>query len=158
MAEGMNKVLLLGNLGADPELRVTTSGQSVLGMRVATSSSFLDRNNARQERTEWHSITLWGKRGEALSKFLRKGERIFIEGEMRTDQWEKDGEKKYRTYVVARNVYLAGRPKGHGDQPSSSQNGRGQGYQGPQSAPPPSPQDGSGGFAGEDPPIDDIPF
>ena len=78
MAEGLNKVLLLGNLGADPELRVTPGGQAVLKLRLATTETYLDRNNTRQERTEWHSVTVWGKRGEALAKFLKKGERLFV--------------------------------------------------------------------------------
>src|SRR6185436_7779034 len=112
MAEGLNKVMLLGNLGADPELRVTSGGQAVLKLRLATTETYLDRNNTRQERTEWHSVTLWGKRGEALAKFLTKGERIFVEGSLRTSSYEKDGEKRYRTEVVASNVILGGRGKG----------------------------------------------
>lgn len=114
MAEGLNKVMLLGNLGADPELRVTAGGQAVLKLRLATTESYLDRNNTRQERTEWHSVTLWGKRGEALAKFLTKGDRIFVEGALRTSSYEKDGDKRYRTEVVASNVILGGRGKGEG--------------------------------------------
>jgi single-strand DNA-binding protein len=106
--------MLLGNLGADPELRVTQGGQSILKLRLATTETYLDRNNTRQERTEWHSVTLWGKRGEALSKFLTKGERIFVEGRLQTSSYEKDGEKRYRTEVVANNIILAGRGKGEG--------------------------------------------
>jgi single-strand DNA-binding protein len=114
MAEGLNKVLLLGNLGADPELKVTQGGQAILKLRLATTESYLDRNQTRQERTEWHSVTLWGKRGEALAKFLQKGERIFVEGRIQTSSYEKDGEKRYRTEVVANNIILAGRGKGAG--------------------------------------------
>ncbi|MCW5835966.1 MAG: single-stranded DNA-binding protein, partial [Labilithrix sp.] len=109
MAEGLNKVMLLGNLGADPELRVTQGGQAILKLRLATTETYLDRNNTRQERTEWHSVTLWGKRGEALSKFLTKGERVFVEGSLRTSSYEKDGEKRYRTEIVASNIILGGR-------------------------------------------------
>jgi len=108
MSEGLNKVMLLGNLGADPELRVTAGGQAVLKLRLATTESYLDGNNTRQERTEWHSVTLWGKRGEALAKFLAKGDRIFVEGRIQTSSYEKDGEKRYRTEVVATNVILNG--------------------------------------------------
>lgn len=111
MAEGMNKVMLLGNLGADPELRVTAGGQPILKLRLATTESYLDANNARQERTEWHSITMWGKRGESLAKLLQKGERIFVEGRIQTSTYEKDNEKRYRTEVVATNIILSGAPQ-----------------------------------------------
>lgn len=119
MAEGLNKVMLFGNLGADPELRVTPGGQAVLKLRLATTESYLDRNNTRQERTEWHSITLWGKRGEALAKFLGKGDRIFVEGSLRTSSYEKNGEKRYRTEVVANNIILGGGGR-RGDRPAES--------------------------------------
>ncbi len=108
MAEGLNKVLLLGNLGADPELRVTPGGQAILKLRLATTESYLDKSNTRQERTEWHRITIWGKRGEALAKFLSKGDRIFIEGRIQTSSYEKNGEKRYSTDIIANNVILAG--------------------------------------------------
>jgi single-strand DNA-binding protein len=114
MAEGLNKVMLLGNLGADPELKMTQSGQSVLKLRLATTETYLDKNQTRQERTEWHSVTMWGKRGEALAKFLTKGERIFVEGSLRTSSYEKNGEKRYSTEINASNVILAGRGKGQG--------------------------------------------
>ena len=114
MAEGLNKVMLLGNLGADPELKMTQSGQAVLKLRLATTETYLDKNQTRQERTEWHSVTLWGKRGEALAKFLTKGERIFVEGSLRTSSYEKNGEKRYSTEINANNIILAGRGKGQG--------------------------------------------
>ncbi len=114
MAEGLNKVLLLGNLGADPELKVTAGGQAILKLRLATTESYLDKSNTRQERTEWHSITVWGKRGEALSRILAKGSSIFVEGGIRTSSYEKDGEKRYRTEIVANNIILAGRGRGAG--------------------------------------------
>jgi single-strand DNA-binding protein len=116
MAEGLNRVMLLGNLGADPELKVTQGGQALLKLRLATTETYLDKNNTRQERTEWHSVTMWGKRGEALAKFLTKGERIFVEGRLQTSSYEKDGEKRYRTEIIATNLILGGRGKG-GDQP-----------------------------------------
>lgn len=115
MADGLNKVMLFGNLGADPELRVTPSGQSVLNLRLATTESYLDRNNTRQERTEWHSVAIWGKRADALAKFLGKGDKVFIEGGIRTSTYEKNGEKRYRTEIVAQNIILGGgRGKGDG--------------------------------------------
>ncbi len=109
MAEGLNKVMLLGNLGADPELRMTAGGQAVLKLRLATTETFLDKTNTRQERTEWHTVTVFGKRGEALAKILAKGANIFVEGGLRTSSYEKDGEKRYRTEIVASNILLTGR-------------------------------------------------
>lgn len=108
MADGLNKVMLLGNLGADPELKMTQGGQAMLKLRMATSESYLDKTNTRQERTEWHSVTLWGKRAEGLAKILTKGDRIFVEGGLRTSSYEKDGEKRYRTEINATNVILNG--------------------------------------------------
>ncbi|HVJ93207.1 MAG TPA: single-stranded DNA-binding protein [Labilithrix sp.] len=173
MAEGLNKVMLLGNLGADPELRVTSGGQSVLKLRLATTETYLDRNNARQERTEWHAVTLWGKRGEALAKFLSKGERIFVEGRLQTSSYEKDGEKRYRTEVVANNIILAGRGGGRGEggegggyggggggggyERRAPQRDSGGGGRSPSREPsdPPPPADDFGDYGGAD---DDIPF
>ncbi len=108
MSEGVNRVTLLGNIGADPELKVTTGGQSVLKIRLATNESYLDRDKVRQERTEWHRVTLWGKRAESLGKMLRKGEPLFVEGRLQTSSYEKDGEKRYSTEVVATNIVLIG--------------------------------------------------
>jgi len=117
MAEGLNKVMLLGNLGADPELRATSGGQSVLKLRLATSETYLDKDKNRQERTEWHSVTVWGKRAEALSKILTKGSRIFVEGGLRTDSYDdKEGVKRYRTEVTASNIILSGGGGGGGGQ------------------------------------------
>ena len=108
--EGLNRCTLLGNLGADPELRMTGSGQAVLNLRLATSETYLDKERTRQERTEWHSVTVWGKRAEALGKLLKKGERILVEGSLRTTSFEgKDG-KRYKTEIVAREVLLQGGP------------------------------------------------
>ncbi len=114
MAEGLNRVMLLGNLGADPELRVTPGGQAVLKLRLATNETYLDRNNVRQERTEWHRVTVWGRRAEALGKILTKGDSLFIEGRLQTSSYEKNGEKRYSTEVVANNIVLPGRGRGEG--------------------------------------------
>jgi single-strand DNA-binding protein len=170
MAEGLNKVMLLGNLGADPELKMTQSGQAVLKLRLATTETYLDKNQTRQERTEWHSVTLWGKRGEALAKFLQKGERIFVEGSLRTSSYEKNGEKRYSTEINATNIILTGRGKGQGAGDEMGGGGGGgyerrpapaQNQSRPQSAPPsqaPAAEDFgdySGGSGGND---DEIPF
>jgi single-strand DNA-binding protein len=107
--------MLLGNLGADPELRSTAGGQAVLKLRLATTESYLDRNRARQERTDWHSIVVWGKRAEALSRILNKGSRLFVEGSIRTSSYDdRDGNKRYKTEVIATNIILCGGRSGGG--------------------------------------------
>jgi single-strand DNA-binding protein len=109
MADGLNRVMLLGNLGADPELRSTSGGQAVLKFRLATSESYLDRNRTRQERTEWHNIVVWGKRAEALAKILNKGSRLFVEGSLRNSSYEdREGNKRYKTEINALNIILCG--------------------------------------------------
>jgi single-strand DNA-binding protein len=109
MAEGMNKVILIGNLGQDPELRFTQNGDAVLRLRIATTEGYIDRNRERQERTEWHTVVLFGKRAEALNKILSKGRGVGIEGRLQTRNWEdRDGNKRYTTEVVATNVVLTG--------------------------------------------------
>lgn len=115
MAEGLNRVMLLGNLGADPELRFTQGGQAVLNLRLATTESYLDRDKVRKERTDWHNVVIWGKRAEALGKILGKGSSIFVEGSLRTSSYEdRDGNKRYKTEVVASNVLLTGGARGRG--------------------------------------------
>lgn len=115
MAEGLNRVFLLGNLGADPELRVTNSGQAVLKMRLATSETYLDKNRVRQEKTEWHNVVVWGKRAEALGKFLTKGSRLLVEGSLRTSSYDdREGNKRYKTEIVANNIILSGGGGGGG--------------------------------------------
>jgi single-strand DNA-binding protein len=168
MAEGLNKVMLLGNLGADPELRVTPSGQSILKLRLATKETYLDKGGIRQERTEWHRITVWGKRAEALSKILAKGSGIFVEGRIQTSSYEKNGEKRYSTDIVANNIILAGRGRAGGAEQSYEGGGRSERSHGGGGAPPsggrsPAPAaeeeaadafSGGGGFESDD----DIPF
>jgi single-strand DNA-binding protein len=126
MADGLNRVLLFGNLGADPELKMTQGGQAVLKMRLATSESYLDKNRVRQERTEWHAIVVWGKRAEALGKFLTKGSRLFVEGSLRTSSYDdREGHKRYKTEVVASNIILAGAGGSRGAPRPSSEEGPG---------------------------------
>lgn len=109
----MNQVTLLGNLGADPELKTSEKG-SVLKLRLATSTSWFDKDkNERLERTEWHRVTVFGKRGEALSRLLKKGSRILVRGEIRHSSYEKDNVKHYSTEIVADDVLFAdGAPNG----------------------------------------------
>ena len=115
MAEGLNRVMLLGNLGAESELRYTKGGQAVLNLRLATTESYLDQNKVRQERTDWHNVVIWGKRGEGLARVLGKGSTVFIEGRLATSSYDdKDGNKRWKTEVVATNVVLAGGGRGRG--------------------------------------------
>lgn len=124
MAEGINRVILLGNLGADPELRFTQGGQAVLNIRLATTESYLDKNKVRQERTDWHNVVVWGKRGEALAKFLAKGSTILVEGGIRTSSYEdKEGQKRYKTEIQATNIVLAGGKRGASDDAGSGNYG-----------------------------------
>lgn len=151
MSEGMNRVYLFGNLGADPELRFTAGGQAVLNIRMATTESYLDANKERQEKTEWHSVVVWGKRGDGLAKILHKGDRIVVEGGLRTSDYEKDGVKRYKTEIHARDVFLAGSAGGGRGAPSG-----GGGYGGGRAAPPP-----AGGNEEAEPPggyPDDLPY
>ncbi len=105
MAGSVNKVIILGNLGAPPELKYLPSGQAVCEMRIATSEVFKDKNDQRQERTEWHKIVVWGKTGENCAKFLGKGRQVYLEGRLQTRTWDdKDGNKRYTTEIVADNV------------------------------------------------------
>lgn len=144
MAEGLNRVMLLGNLGADPELRYTQGGQAVLHLRLATTESYLDKDKVRRERTDWHNVVVWGKRGEALGKILGKGSSIFVEGSLRTSSYDdRDGNKRYKTEVIANNVILAGGGGGRGRSPAMEDDGFG--------APPPEAggyQRGGGGGGG----------
>jgi single-strand DNA-binding protein len=106
---GVNKVILVGNLGNDPELRTIPSGSSVCEFRMATNESWKDRNGQRQERTEWHRIVVWGNRAEVCSKYLSKGRQVYLEGRLRTRSWEdKDGNKRYTTEIVANDVQFLG--------------------------------------------------
>lgn len=110
MSQGLNKVMLIGNLGADPELKYTQGNQAVLKLRLATSESWMPKDGGeRQTRTEWHTVVLWGRRAEALNKILAKGRTIYVEGRIQSRQWEdQNGQKKYATDIVATDVLLLG--------------------------------------------------
>jgi len=108
----MNKVLLLGRLGQDPELKYTQGGQALLKIRMATSDRYKDKAGAWQERTEWHTVTVWGARGEALAKIMTKGMQVFVEGRISTRSWEdKEGNKRFMTEIHADDVVLFSPPK-----------------------------------------------
>lgn len=107
----LNKLLLIGNLGKDPEVRFTSGGRAVARFPVATSEQWTDQNGERQERTEWHNVVVWGKQAETCGQYLAKGRQVFIEGSVRTRQYDdKDGNKRYITEVIAQRVqFLGGR-------------------------------------------------
>ncbi len=150
MAGGVNKVILVGNLGADPDMRYTPSGAGVCELRIATSDSWTDKNGQRQERTEWHRVIVWGKRAEVCAKYLSKGRQVYVEGRIQTRNYDdKDGNKRYITEVIANDVqFLGGGKEGGGARRGSDD-----------SPPPPEPDfygaPGGGGGGGPD---DDIPF
>lgn len=121
MAGSVNKVILLGNLGADPELKALPSGQAVCELRLATSFDFKDNNGQKQERTEWHKVVVWGKTAENCGKYLKKGRQVYIEGRLQTRSWDdKDGNKRYSTEVVADNVVFL---RGGGSDDGSGESG-----------------------------------
>jgi single-strand DNA-binding protein len=101
---GLNKVMLIGNLGKDPELKYLPSGQAVVSFPLATTERRLDKNGQRQEKTEWHNIVVYGRMAEVINQYLKKGRSAFIEGRISTRSWEKDGVKKYRTEIIASNI------------------------------------------------------
>ncbi|MGH7740481.1 MAG: single-stranded DNA-binding protein [Candidatus Eiseniibacteriota bacterium] len=112
---GVNKVILVGNLGANPEMRHTQGGQTVANLRLATTERWTDKNGQKQEATEWHRVVVWGKQAEIVGQYLTKGRQVYIEGSIRTRQWQdQQGQKRYTTEVVARNVQMLG---GRGERP-----------------------------------------
>ena len=141
MAGGVNKAILVGNLGSDPEMRYTPSGQGVCEFRVATNESWNDKNGQRQERTEWHRIVVWGKQAEIVKEHFHKGKQVYVEGSLQTREWnDREGNKRSTTEIKALRVLMLGRAGG-----GEGGEMRGGG------APPDVTSD-------ETPPEDDIPF
>lgn len=106
---GINKAILIGNLGKDPELRYTPAGQPVASFTLATTERWTDRNGQRQDRTEWHNIVAWGKLAELVNQYLKKGRSAYVEGRITTRSWDdRDGNKKYRTEIVANQIQFLG--------------------------------------------------
>jgi single-strand DNA-binding protein len=159
---GVNKVILVGNLGADPELRYTPSGTAVCNFRVATNESYKDREGNMVEKTEWHNVVAWDRLAEICGEYLKKGKSVYVEGSLQTRQWEdQDGNTRYTTEVKAREMQmLGGREEGGGggydrsneydqsapaDRESGGRDGGGRGGNRP--APQQRPQGGSPGAA-----------
>jgi single-strand DNA-binding protein len=163
----VNKVILIGNLGNDPELKYTPSNRPVCNLSIATNEVFKDKSGQRQERTEWHRVTVWGEQGETCSKYLSKGRSVYVEGRLQTRSWDdKDGKKRYSTDIVAdRVVFLGGGgpgegggggggPRRGGGGPGRGGGGGGRGWGDDQAGPP----DDGPGPGGPGPGDDDIPF
>ena len=148
---GVNKVILIGNLGRDPELRYTQNGQAVTNFSLATSENWTDKNGERSEKTEWHRIVAWAKTAELCAQYLSKGRTVYIEGRLQTRDWEdKEGVKRQTTEIVAHTVQFLGGPRGEGGtgNPSGGSSAGGGIQDGP-----------AGDSSGGAPPADtDIPF
>lgn len=166
MPRGVNKVILVGNLGRDPETRYMPSGGAVTNVSVATSKQWRDRDSGEnKERTEWHRVVFFNRLAEIAGEYLKKGSQIYIEGELRTREWERDGQKHYTTEVVADEMQMLG---GRGDAMGGGGGGGnyGGGDSGGASTPGPASSGGAGNSGGMDdfgpPPADDfdddIPF
>ena len=158
MAGGINKVILIGNLGNDPEMRHTPNGAGVCEFRLATNEAWTDKQGQRQERTEWHRVVVWGKKAEVCSKYLSKGRQVYVEGRLRTRSWEdKEGNKRYTTEVVANDVQFLGGGGGgeRGERGGERGGGGGRSGGGGGGSDEPPPGDYWGGGGGPD---DDIPF
>ena len=141
----VNKAIILGNLGKDPEVRFTQSGRAVANFTVATTDTWFDQENGRQERTDWHNIVVWGKQAETCGQYLSKGRQVYIEGRIQTRSYDdRDGNKRYVTEIVAQRVQFLG---GRGEEGRSGQYESG------------GASSGAGGY--EAPPVpddDDVPF
>ncbi|HTT42948.1 MAG TPA: single-stranded DNA-binding protein [Steroidobacteraceae bacterium] len=153
MARGINKVILIGNLGADPETRAMPSGTTVANLRIATSESWRDKQSGeQQERTEWHRVALFGRLGEVAAEYLRKGSQVYIEGSLRTRKWQdKQGNERYSTEIVANDMQMLGGRGGGGGAGAAATGGAGA------AAPAFAEESGGGGGRSEEF-DDDIPF
>jgi single-strand DNA-binding protein len=156
MARGINKVILIGHLGADPETRAMPSGMTVANLRLATTESWKDKQSGeQQERTEWHNVALFGRLGEIAAEYLRKGSQVYIEGRLRTRKWQdKEGRDRYTTEIVGNEMQmLGGRGGGAG-----GGGGGGGGFQEPSSRPEVTENVAAGAGASREEFDDDIPF
>lgn len=110
----VNKVILIGNLGANPELRATKSGTAVCEVRLATNDAWTDKSGQKQERTEWHRVVIWGRSAENVAKYMTKGRSLYVEGHLQTREWtDKEGVKRYTTEIVAERIqFLGSKPEG----------------------------------------------
>ena len=152
MARGINKVILVGNLGQDPELRYTGSGTAVCNMRLATNESYKDASGQMVDKTEWHSVVAWSRLAEICGEYLKKGSQVYFEGSLQTRSYDdKDGNTKWVTEIKAREMLIL---SGRGDNMGGGNMGGGNGYQGGQSR----QQKPAAAPADAFTPDDDLPF
>ena len=120
----LNRVLIMGNLGRDPELRYTPSQTAICSLNIATNEDWTDKSGVRQKKTEWHRVVVWGKQGENVSKYLSKGSQVLVEGSLTTSSWDdaQTGQKRYKTEIKAQRVHFLDR-KGEGVSPSPMDRG-----------------------------------
>ena len=136
MARGINKVILVGNLGDDPETRYTPSGTAITTIRIATSESWKDKQTGeQQERTEWHRVKFFGRLAEVAGEYLKKGGQVYVEGRLRTEEYEKDGVKRWSTDIVADEMQMLGSRGGEGGMSGGGERRERGPARGPQSAP-----------------------
>ena len=156
MARGINKVILIGNLGADPETRAMPSGTTVANLRVATSESWRDKQTGeQQERTEWHRVALFGRLAEIAGEYLRKGSQVYIEGSLRTRKWQdKQGNERYSTEIVGNELQMLGGRGGGGAAGASGGESTSRGS----TATPSYAEEAAGGGSRSEEFDDDIPF
>ena len=158
----VNRVILVGNLGKDPEVRYTSGGQGVANLRIATSRSWTDKQSGqRKEETEWHDVEVWGKQAEQCGEYLAKGRQVYVEGRLKTDKWQdkQSGQERYKVKVVAETVRFLGGGAGRGGGmggAGGAGGGRG-GHGGPDEPTPPGGFEDDGGHGHGGGP-DDIPF
>lgn len=157
MARGINKVILIGNLGRDPETRYAQGGGAVTNFSIATSESWRDKGSGEtQERTEWHNVVCFARLAEIAGEYLRKGSKVYIEGSLRTNSWEQDGQKKYRTEIMARELQMLDSRGGGG---GGSDMGAPTGFESNRPAPPKNAKNDSAPTLSDDTDFeDDIPF
>ena len=119
MSRGLNKVMLIGHLSKDPELKYTPAGAAVASFSLATNESYKDKAGNQQDRTEWHRLVVWNKQAEIAAEYLKKGAQIFVEGKLQTRSWEKDGQKHYMTEIVVLNFQMLGRKSDGAAEPTA---------------------------------------
>jgi single-strand DNA-binding protein len=157
MARGVNKVILVGNLGQDPESRTTPGGTTVTNIRIATTDSWTDKQSGeKKEQTEWHTVVMWNRLGEIAAEYLKKGSQVYIEGRLQTRKWQdKEGKDRYSTEVVASDMQMLGGRGGGGGAAQETRDTREGGFSRGGGAPAPAGAASGGSGADFD---DDIPF